>query len=112
MWLFTTIGFFSVVQKDNQTDLTVRTRVAGDLERLREKYMPELSATLRNAGTDYPYRATISHADFAAGMERIASDIHYSNFKATVGKEMGRNRAHIYAKVWSLLAQLEHMGEG
>ena len=35
MWLFTTVGFFSVVQKPGTDKLTVRARVAPDLDRLR-----------------------------------------------------------------------------
>ena len=37
MWLFTTIGFFSVVRKPGETKLTVRARVAADLARLTER---------------------------------------------------------------------------
>ena len=52
MWLFTTIGFFSVVQKPRQSGLTIRARVAADLGQLRERYLPSLSATIVGAGTD------------------------------------------------------------
>jgi hypothetical protein len=107
MWLFTTLGFFSIVQKRSESGLTVRARVAGDLDRLREKYMPELSATIRKAGTDYPFRATIGHDDFARGMAKIAKDIRYDNFKSEVAKKMGYDRAHVYGKVWCVLRELE-----
>lgn len=110
MWLFTTIGFFSIVQKKKQPFLTVRARVAGDLDRLRELYMPELSDMVSGAGTDYPYRATISHTDFARGLEQLAGEIHYSNFKSTVATEMGLERAHIYSNVWLNLHELEKLG--
>jgi hypothetical protein len=46
MWLFTTFGFFSVVQKSHSDGLTVRARDAADLDRLRAEYLPELSATV------------------------------------------------------------------
>ena len=107
MWLFTPFGFFSTVQKPGQSFLTVRTRVAADLDRLREAYMPELSATIRKAGTDYPFRATISHADFARGLAKIGGDIHYGNFKSEVARIMGHQREAVYHKVWSALTQLE-----
>ena len=40
MWLFTTFGFFSAVQKPGDDFLTIRGRSAKDLDRLREKYLP------------------------------------------------------------------------
>ena len=107
MWLFTAIGFFSVVQKSGNSFLTVRARVASDLDRLREKYMPELSKTIKGQGSDYPYRATISHEDFAQGMEKIVKAIHYGNFKAEVEAKMGSKRETIYHEVWSSLLELE-----
>jgi hypothetical protein len=107
MWLFTTFGFFSVVQKRSETVLTVRARVASDLDRLRTAYMPELSETVLGAGTDYPARATISHADFSRGLAKIGTDIHYDNFKSEVAKEMGRDRESVYHRVWSTLTELE-----
>ena len=107
MWIFTTVGFFSVVQKTQDSFLTVRTRVASDLDRLREKYMPELSETIKGQGTDYPHRATISHEDFAKGMEKIVKDIHYGNFKAEVEAKMGSKRESIYLEVWSTLLKLQ-----
>jgi hypothetical protein len=107
MWIFTTVGFFSVVQKSGNSFLTVRARVASDLDRLREKYMPELSRAIKGQGTDYPYRATISHEDFAKGMEKIVKDIRYSNFKAEVEAKMGSKRESIYLEVWRTLLKLE-----
>jgi hypothetical protein len=107
MWLFTTIGFFSVVQKSQDSFLTVRARVASDLDRLREKYMPELSETIKGRGSDYPYRGTISHEDFAKGMEKIVKAIHYDNFKAEVEAKMGIKRETIYHEVWSSLLKLQ-----
>ena len=107
MWLFTTIGFFSVVQKTTDPFLTVRARVAGDLSQLRSKYMPELSSTVAGGGTDYPYRATISHEGFAHGLAQIAKEIDYPNFKNEIDRVMGREREHIYSQVWKVLMKLE-----
>lgn len=107
MWLITTIGFFSVVQKPGDTILTVRARVADDLDRLREQYMPTLSATRANEGTDYPYRATIDHAAFAQGLAQLTQAIDYSNFKDEVARALGHRRAHIYHKVWHSLFELQ-----
>ena len=59
MWLFTPDGFYSIVQKPGYDHLTVRSRVASDLDILREKFMPTLSATDEGTGTDYRFRASL-----------------------------------------------------
>jgi len=101
MWIFTTVAFFSVVQKKPEDSfLTVRVRVASDLDSLRAQFMPQLSATIKGGGTDYPFRATISHRDFAAGLSKMGGAIHYNNFKTEVGRRMGRRREQAYHKVW------------
>jgi hypothetical protein len=107
MWIFTNIGFFSIVQKPNTSWLTIRARVASDLENLRSKFMPSLSPTTTKGGHDYPYRATISHTDFATGLAKLSSAIDYSNFKDEVARRMGKKRSHIYSKVWQDLLALE-----
>lgn len=103
MWLFTTIGFFSAVQKPGTDFITIRARVRNDLDNLREKYLPDLSPTIAKAGTDYPWRATVAHAKFAEALSKIALDIDYGNFKDEVAKQQGKSRAHRYGKVWSAL---------
>jgi 8-oxo-dGTP pyrophosphatase MutT (NUDIX family) len=108
MWLFTTVGFFSVVQKANQHGLTVRARVKEDLDRLRTKYMPELTATVTGGGAGYPFRGTISHDDFALGLAKIAHDIRYANFKSEIARTQGVKREAAYDKVWTTLQALEH----
>jgi hypothetical protein len=65
MWLITTIGFFSVVIKPREDDLTVRARTRGDLEALSKLYLPTLGPIEVGTGTDYPYRARVSAQDFA-----------------------------------------------
>lgn len=107
VWLFTNIGFFSVVQKMNSNELTVRARVRRDLEILRKRYLPELGQIITKSGTDYPWRATVSHVAFAAGLAQIAMDCTYPNYKNEVAKRQGKERAHRYAAVWSALHGLK-----
>jgi len=110
MWLFTTVGFFSVVQKPGETDLTVRARARDDLERLREGYLPELSQTVAGGGTDYPYRAKVSHEALARGAAKLVRDVSYPNFKNEVARVADPERAHVYSEVWHALLALE--GDG
>ena len=95
MWLTTRIGFFSVVQKPDEMDLTVRARVKADLENLRQRYLPTLGKITESSETDYRYRAKATHADFAEAVKKIAMDIDYPNFKQLVAAEQGSKRKRI-----------------
>jgi len=107
MWLITNFGFFSVVQKPGEKQLTIRARVKKDLENLRQKYIPNLGETLEGVGTDYRYRAKVSHEDFAEATKKMVFDIDYSNFKNSVAAKQGEKRERIYHKVWATLLDLE-----
>ena len=110
MWIFTPDGFFSVVEKAGDRDtgiLTIRSRVAADLDALRERFMPELGPTIKGAGTDYRYRAKISKGAFSDGMKRVSESVDYDNFKHAVGTRQGYDRARVYARVWTALLDLE-----
>ncbi len=106
MWLFTTIGFYSIVQKPGQDCLTIRARVAADLNRLREQYLPDLSPTEPEV-VDYPFKATISRESLMRGMEKIIGDINYNDFQTEVVRRMGFEREHIYTEIWDVLHELE-----
>ena len=103
MWLFTHFGFFSIVQKDGEAELTIRSRTRGDLLRLQRNYLPQLSAPICHEGTDYPWRARCSHQALAEAMPRIVRQIQYVNFKDEVAASLGPERAHRYAKIWGAL---------
>jgi len=107
MWLMTPLGFVSVVQKPGDHHLTVRARTRADLDRLRAEVCPVLTPTVAGAGTDYPYRATCSHQEWAAALATIATDVDYSNFKSTVSQRQGHARARVYGRVWQDLLALE-----
>ena len=100
MWLITTTGFYSIVQKPGEKDLTIRSRVRKDLEALRDKYLPDLGEIVRNENTDYRYRAKVSPEKFAEAAAQMVRDIDYDNFKNTVAQVQGHRRSHIYSGVW------------
>ena len=110
MWIFTTFGFFSVVQKPGTDCLTIRARTRDDLDALRARYLPTLSKTITGGGTDYPFRATVAHDELADAMVEIVRDVTYANFKNEVQHEAGEHRAHVYGRVWTELLALEEFG--
>src|SRR5438067_917961 len=99
MWLFMPFGFYSVVQKPGESDLTIRARVSKDLDSLRIKYMPELGPTKATPRNDYAFRASISHEDFALGLASMARALHYSNVKSETLEISGRMRHDVYASI-------------
>lgn len=106
MWLATRFGYFSIVLKPSEKHLTIRSRVRNDLENLRKRYLPKLKI-IEGAGTDYPYRAEVSHKDLGKAMKQIVFDIDYPNHKEVVAKEQGLHRSKVYGRVWSILTILE-----
>ena len=87
--------------------LTVRARAKADLDRLRDEVCPELSPTIEGQGTDYPFRAMVDEEHLAEAMVRSVLNLDYDNFKSRVAREQGHGRAHTYARVWSVLHDLE-----
>jgi hypothetical protein len=115
MWLQTTCGFFSIVEKPEDRGagtLTVRARVKKDLEDLKALYIPELTAITTSGNTDYRYRAKASKAAVSAGIGRAVTGIDYSNFKNAVASRQGQARAAVYHEVWDTLLELQLGGDG
>ncbi len=106
MWLMTTVGFFSIVRKPGETDLTVRARVRGDLEALERGFLPTMGPIRAPGGTDYQYRASVSPESLGIAIAKMTESIDYSNFKAEVAAQQGSDRAHVYDEIWGLLHRL------
>ena len=107
MWLFTTFGFFSIVQKKAGQPLTIRARDEADLERLRERYLPELGTVEAWTGTDYAFRATAPRDAVARAMSQVIEELDYGNFKNAVAADVGHHRAHLYHDVWHAMMNLQ-----
>ena len=107
MWLFTTVGFFSIVRKPGTAYLTVRARARGDLENLRARYLADLSPSFALPASDYPWRATVTHEAFARAAAAMVMDVTYDNFKDQVRKTQGSARAHAYHDVWAAVGNLK-----
>jgi|GEM_PF-206345 len=111
MWLITSVGFFSVVQKPGDQEngtLTVRSRVRSDLAALKKHYLPGLGAIHESFDTDYRFRAVAPRTEVSAAMARMVDAIDYGNFKSEVAKQQGHKRAGLYHQVWDVLYQLQN----
>jgi 8-oxo-dGTP pyrophosphatase MutT (NUDIX family) len=103
MWLFTTFGFFSIVRKREENELTIRSRTHGDLVRLIATYLPDLGEPIKHQGTDYPWRVRCQAHQIAKVVEQLTQEIEYDNFKNEVSDILGSDRALRYGKVWQAL---------
>jgi hypothetical protein len=115
MWLVTPIGFFSIVRKpadERDGMLTIRARVRGDLERLRDACLPAMGPIVAGKGSDYRYRARAPRAEVGAALARLAAGIDYANFKDEVARLQGDARADRYGEVWQVLRDMEEDERG
>jgi hypothetical protein len=78
--------------------------VRSDLDRLRKKFLPELSETLWFCG--HRYRAFVDHAALGRGLARVAEALHYANFKGEVARSQSTRRAAAYSNAWTALWEL------
>lgn len=101
MWIFLPNSFISIVQKPGDTDtLTVRARIAGDIESL----FPQ-AAVEANKGTDYKYRARIPREQVAKVLHDQVMGLNWSNFKGAV-KDHKRHDA--YMNVWRAMCAAQN----
>jgi hypothetical protein len=108
MWLFTPDVAVSIVQKDCRSErLCVRARCAEDLDILRDTYLPSLSKTVKNKGTDYPFRAYANREAIAQAAAQAVRDITYANFKNEVRRRRGADREHVMHRVWAACLEME-----
>jgi hypothetical protein len=100
MWIFTTDGFLSIVDKDCGSDqLLVRGRVKGDIERA----FPGASVTV-TPEDDYRFRAVITRKALTVYLHRQIKNLTYPNFKDTVTEPA---RHHAYLRVWDAMLRLQ-----
>jgi predicted transposase YdaD len=80
MWLFTTSGFLSIVDKGGDgTTLLVRARRKGEIESI----FPD-AVVVTSPRNDYLYRARIDREQVAQTMAEMIRNLGYQNFKATI----------------------------
>tara|TARA_Y100000022_G_scaffold193635_1_gene197059 strand:- start:516 stop:821 length:306 start_codon:yes stop_codon:yes gene_type:complete len=100
MWIQFNNAFLSIVEnRENTTELLVRARVKGDIE----KIFPEADVFEDN-NADYKYRTFISKAIVAEKIMLKVTEINYDNFKNSV-KEIERKK--VYGNIWAELRKFQ-----
>lgn len=109
MWIMTTRGFFSAVEKyEDRAEgmLTVRARDRRDLNNLKD-LLPDAKPYREKRFSDYPWRIRVHREDWSFAVATMAEEISYSNFKDEVKLVQGAKRASVYGRVWAVLLSLE-----
>jgi hypothetical protein len=103
MWLFTTSGFISIIEKD-ANHLAVRARDSLSLSPLAQSYDVEIRST---PTADYPYRIFITKDQFKNWLSNQSGQIQYKNFKSEVTITRGKKFSSALLKVWSAMHLVE-----
>lgn len=118
MWLFTKLGFFSVVcarldggkGRPDVTRLMIRARNPDHLSALKQAFPEQLGSTeiVLSDRTDYPARIFVPKDVFARSvLPVLAMQIDYDNFKS----ELTRSGQHKYhdacSSVWGVMLRLQ-----
>ena len=107
MWIFTTIGFFSVVADPGHPRmLKIRARTRADLEALRRRHLPDIEI-VETHHTDYRYRALVHRDEWIHAAQALAAEVDYPNFKNAVAQRQGVGRAKLYGEIWLLMYGLQ-----
>jgi len=107
MWLYTKLGFFSIVHKPpcKKDELLVRTRCREDLEALSKKLnqSSDFKGTIiESSNSDYAYRMVVPRSILAPFMAAMVMNLDYRNFKATIPYN-DQPRHEAYFKCWEVM---------
>ncbi len=107
MWLYTKLGFFSIVHKlpCKKDELLVRTRCREDLEALSKKLslIKDFNGTIIDSpNSDYAYRMVVPRSILALFMAGLIEELDYGNFKATI-PHSDQARHDAYYKCWKAM---------
>ena len=102
MWVMLNDAFLSIVEnRNNKSELLVRARVKGDLERVFTNV-----DTFVDDAADYKYRAFIAREVVEKVIASKVADINYPNFKGSVSSE-DHKRHNAYMRVWSEMNKIQ-----
>src|SRR4051794_32691364 len=111
MWLFTTLGFYSVVAHRGGRDrLLVRARTEADIEAPWSQ-IPSLKP-FEDPAADYRWRAIVSRSEWSDAVQGLVGELDHPNFKGAVAARQSLERAALYEEVWWKLRLLQESARG
>ena len=114
MWLFSKIGFVSVVEhREQQELLLVRARFKEDIKALRDLVNKEGGSDVEyveTANADYRYRLGCPRSIFVKVAAGLVNEIDYDNFKNAVHGNPVRDKA--YMRCWVAMNEAQWSAQG
>ena len=115
MWIFTTRGFFSIVEhKKDPNRVVIRARIRKDIDNIKmlfEELGLRVSDVVENVGSDYRYRVFASRPDWASVITQLITDMGYTNFKNAVfdvdSPKVRDKRHEAYLDIWAIMQELQ-----
>jgi hypothetical protein len=115
LWIFTTRGFFSIVEHKNDPNrVVIRARVRKDIDNIKmlfEELGLKASDILESLDSDYRYRIFANRIDWVSVMTQIIADVGYTNFKNAVyetGSLAIKGKRHeAYLDIWAIMHELQ-----
>jgi hypothetical protein len=109
MWLYTKLGFFSIVYKTpcKKDELLVRARCRQDLEALSKKLTESndfKGKIIESKDSDYAYRMVVPRSVLAPFLAELMKNLDYANFKGTIPYN-DRLRHAAYFKCWDAMLE-------
>lgn len=112
MWLFTTMGFFSVVTATDAKGrplpkrLAVRARKRSHLEKMREAWLkyggePRDFEILTTPEADYRHRVVLKTSDVCEFAAWMIESIDYGNFKDAAARLGDKAYSVLLGQIWS-----------
>ena len=98
MWLFTTDGYYSIVQDDycQSDEVVIRVRIEEDLKKLLDEM--QLDTQIINIQhADYKYRVIVKKEKLKEFMHNYIDKLDYPNFKNAV---KDARRKEYYGEIW------------
>ena len=102
MWVYSSIGFHSVVMSDDPEVLVVGGRVRRDVERLQQLLVilgHDQPQIFEDAWSDYRFRLQLSLSACAEALAALVTAIDYKNFVGAVEDVQGEYRTLVYEKL-------------
>lgn len=108
MWIFSRLGFYSVVVNPTNTDqMQVRARAEDDLKKLisfcQRRGVRVQDEIKEYPNADYPYRVFMPRDAWPKLASELAKTVDYTNFKSTVADAFRHN---LYMRVWGIMQGL------
>lgn len=101
MWVFTNIGFFSVVEVNgDHKRVVVRARAKDHLEKLRKLGGHKLMPIREDEGTDYSFRVYMEKEQWKELLGKLVDGINYTNFRDSVKDGLYHDSL---LEVWSVM---------